>query len=195
VAGNGNSPGLFERALAAPAGEAADDLAARREFEVLVAAHLPALRACASRLCRSQYDPDDVVQEALLRAFRTRSQVSEPQRMRSWLLTIVTRTFIDQTRKRRRRPEHVELVADAPAPEPVDPAPWDHIDPEDVRAAIDRLPDDVRDTYRMFAIEGLDYIAIAEAQQIPKATVGSRIFRARKRLRALLTTERGEGQE
>lgn len=74
-----------------------------------------------------------------------------------------------------------------PVPEPVEPSPWDHIGMEDVRAAVERLPDDVRDTYRMFALEGSDYVAIAEAQRIPPATVGSRIFRARKQLRVLLT--------
>lgn len=174
--------------------QATDDPAARRRFEALLEEHLPAMRACASRLCRSYYDPDDVVQDAMLRAFRNRGQVSDPTRMRSWLLTIVTNTFIDLTRQRKRRPEHVEMVVELPAPEPSDPVPWDHIELEDLRGAIDQLPEDVRDTYRMFAFEGRDYVSIAEAQQIPRATVGSRIFRARKRLRALLTTEPDGGK-
>ena len=165
-----------------------DELAARRRFNALIAPHLPALRTRAGQLCRSHYDPDDVLQDALLRAFLARDQIRDQERARAWLLRIVATTFIDLTRKRRRRPDHVPLVADVAEPEPSLPSQWDHIGVEDVRNAAAQLPDDVRDTYRMFAFEGRDYAAIAKAQQIPAATVGSRIFRARKQLRALLTT-------
>jgi RNA polymerase sigma-70 factor, ECF subfamily len=177
----------------AMSGEPFDELAARRQFEALIATYLPAMRACAARLCRSHYDPDDLVQDALVRAFRTRSRLSDPTRMRAWLLTIVTHTFIDLTRRRRRRPEHVELV-ETPMPDPIEPAPWEHIEVEELRGAIAQLPDDVRDTYRMFAFEGLDYVAIAATLQIPRPTGGSRIFRARRRLRDLLTAAPGDGK-
>ncbi len=174
--------------------EPPDDLAARRGFNALVAPHLPALRVRAIQLCRSNYDADDVVQDSLLRAFLARGQVKDLTRVRGWLLTILTRTFIDLTRKRRRRPDHVPLVDDLPEPIPIEPSPWAHIEVDDLRAAIDRLSDDVRDTYRMFALEGGDYATIAEAQRIPTATVGSRIFRARKQLRALLTASGPSGK-
>jgi RNA polymerase sigma-70 factor (ECF subfamily) len=174
--------------------EPGDDFAARRQFDALVAPHLSALRARAIQLCRSHYDADDVVQDALLRAFLTPSQARDPTRIRSWLLTILTNVFIDLTRKRRRRPDYVQLVIDAPTPDPIEPAPWDHVDSDDLRRAIDQLPDDVRDTYRMFAVEGCDYATICEVQQIVSATVGTRLFRARKRLRVLLTSASPTGQ-
>ena len=63
---------------------------------------------------------------------------------------------------------------------------WAHLSIDDVRAAIAALPDDVRDTYRLFALEGRDYVAISALQGIPKATVGTRIMRARRKLRELL---------
>jgi RNA polymerase sigma-70 factor, ECF subfamily len=175
--------------LAPPqATETGDDLAVRNQFEGLVAPHLPTLRARAIQLCRSHYDSDDLVQEALLRAFLTASQAKDPTRIRAWLLTIVTNTFIDLIRKRRRRPDHVQLVTEVPTPAPLEPAPWDHVDSDDLRRAIDQLPDDVRETYRMFAVEGCDYATIAEVLHILPATVGTRLFRARKRLRLLLTS-------
>jgi RNA polymerase sigma-70 factor (ECF subfamily) len=174
--------------------EPPDDLAARRRFNALIAPHLSALRVRASQLCRSNYDADDVVQESLLRAFLTRSQVKDLTRARAWLLTILTRTFIDCTRKRRRQPDHVQLVDDVPEPVPIEPSPWNDIGVDDLRAAIERLPDDVRDTYRMFALDGGDYATISEAQGIPTATVGSRIFRARKQLRVLLTAAAPPGK-
>lgn len=182
-----NSAAAVGATPAEPAEDPIDELAVRRRYEDVIAAHLPSLRAAARRLCRSHHDPDDVVQAALLRAFRTKSQVSDPMRMRAWLITVVTNTFFDLTRKQRRQPPHVPFVDDVSILDPVDSAPWDHLGLDDVRRAIDQLPDDVRETYRMFALEGLDYISIAKAQEIPKATVGSRIFRARKQLRVRLT--------
>lgn len=165
-----------------------DELVARRrEFDALVAPHLPALRMRATRLCGLRYDSDDVVQEALLRAFLATKQVNDLTCVAGWLLTIVTHTFIDLTRARKHA-DHLPLVADVPAPEPIEPGPWDHIDANDLRAAVDCLSDDVRDTYRMFALEGRNYTAISEALNIPAATVGSRLFRARKQLRILLTS-------
>lgn len=165
----------------------------RRRFDRMVEEHLPALRARAAQLCRTHGDPDDVVQDALVRAFRARAQMREQDRARGWLLTIVTNTFLDAMRRRKTRPGEVELPAEAPAaPVPDDdPAPWAQLGVDDVRAAVADLPDDVRETYRMFALDGRDYVAIAEAQGIPKATVGTRILRARKKLRELLLARTG----
>lgn len=169
----------------------ADDLDAT--FEALVAEHLPALRARATQMCRGVGDPDDIVQDALVRAFRAREQMKDPARARGWLLTIVTNTFLDAVRRRKVRPGEVELAIDPPAPVIGAEAPWQRLDLDDVRAAVAELPDDVRDTYRMFALEGRDYLAIAHALGVPKATVGTRILRARKRLRELLAARIGGG--
>lgn len=165
-----------------------DELAARRRFNALIAPHMSALRARATQLCRSHFEADDIVQDTLLRAFRTRSPVQDVTRVRAWLLTILTRTFIDAVRRNRRRLETAALIDDdIPEPAPDEPAPWQNIGVDDLRAALEQLTDDVRDTYRMFALEGRDHAAIAQAQQIATATVGTRIFRARKQLRTLLS--------
>ncbi|MCE9578811.1 MAG: sigma-70 family RNA polymerase sigma factor [Deltaproteobacteria bacterium] len=164
----------------------------RRAFDAMVAEHLPALRTRAGQLCRRHVDPDDVIQDALVRAFRGRDQLRDRDRARGWLLSIVTNTFIDALRKQRSRPDQAELPAESPAPAPEEPTaalPWQQLGEAELRAAIARLPDELRDTYRMFALENLDYVAIAAAQNIPKATVGTRLLRARKRLRALLAAE------
>jgi RNA polymerase sigma-70 factor (ECF subfamily) len=166
---------------------------ARHRFDQMVATHLPALRIRASQLCRGRGDPDDVVQDALVRAFRARDQMRETERARGWLLSIVTNTFLDSLRRKKARPGEVALEIDpaAPARDDDEPAPWADLDVDDVRAAVASLPDDVRDTYRMFALEGRDYVAIAATLGIPKATVGTRILRARKKLRELLVARSG----
>ena len=170
-------------------GEAADG----RWFDAIAHAHLPALRARASQLCRGHGDPEDIVQDALMRAFVARGQMKEPERARAWLLTIVTNTFLDSLRRRRARPGEVALEVDPPTPEPEreEEEVWAALDVDDVRAAVGYLPDDVRETYRRFALDGQDYACIANALGVPKATVGTRILRARKRLRQLLLAQLG----
>ncbi len=175
-----------------------DQVAARRQFEAMVAEHLPALHARAYELCRSHFNADDIVQDALLRAMRTTATLRDPTRARTWLLQIVTTTFIDRVRRERRQPVQVEVVDEMPAQDPDPLSPWEQVTQDDLRAAVERLPDDVRETYRMFAVEGLDHTAISTAQQVKRSTVGTRIHRARKLLRALLTgaparRPRGEG--
>lgn len=189
---SGGEPVLSPTAAVAP------DLRARGAapavdpgFDALVAEHLPALRARAAQLCRTAVDPDDLIQDALVRAFRARGQLKDAGHARGWFLAIVTNTFLDALRRRRVRPGEVELAIDPPAPTAEHDAPWAALDVEDVRAAVAELPEDVRDTYRMFALEGRDYVAIAEALGVPKGTVGSRILRARKRLRELLAARTG----
>jgi RNA polymerase sigma-70 factor (ECF subfamily) len=168
--------------------KAGDELAARREFHALVAPYMSTLKARAIQLCRSHCDADDLIQDTLLRAFGTRGQLQDVTRARPWLLTILTHMFIDAVRKRRRRPELVPLPTEHEIPDsiPDEPALWHNVGVDDLRAAIERLPDDIRDTYRMCALDGHDHATIAKAQRVATATVGTRIFRARKQLRVLL---------
>ena len=172
---------------AAPA-EPAAQAAGREGFEAAVASNLPALRACAMRLCRSQFDVDELVQATLERAFRGWSELRNKSRARPWLLSIANRAFLDEVRRARRRAPHVELDDDKlSAADPDAPRSWDDITMDDVRVAVEQLSDDVRETYRKFALEGRSQDDIARTLGIPKNTVASRIFRARKQLRVLLT--------
>lgn len=159
-------------------------------FGALLQVHLPTLHGRAAMLCRRQGDADDLVQDTIERALKKRSQVKDPEKMRGWLLAILSNTFVDRLRRRRGRDE-VQLDTELPAPVMDAPTPWELLTVEDVRAAVDELPDDVRDTYRRFALCGEDYINISAALGVPKATVGTRILRARKRLRELLIARLG----
>jgi RNA polymerase sigma-70 factor (ECF subfamily) len=162
------------------------DELARRRLHDLFAAHRPAMEARAKQLCRPPLEPDDLVQDALERAITTRSPVVDPTRVRAWLLRIMTNKFIDGRRVDRRLPQYVELDDNLAAPTASEPSMWEHVSPEDLRAAIEKLPDDTRETYRRFTVEGQSHAEIAAAQNIPIATVASRVFRARKQLKTLL---------
>jgi RNA polymerase sigma-70 factor, ECF subfamily len=165
-----------------------DDRPTRGELDDTIKKHLPALEARARRLCRGHVDAEDVVQEALLRAYETRSHLRDLTRARAWLLAIVHSTFVDRIRRERRRGTVPLVDPTSVVDEPTQRLPWEDISDDDVRAAIDRLPADVRVTYSMFALEGRSYATIAARQNIPSATVGTRVHRARKHLRLLLAS-------
>jgi len=121
-----------------------------------------------------------------MRAHSTRSPSTDPSRVRAWLLKILTNMFIDRVRKERRLPRQVELDDQEPAPAASEPAMWEDISLDDYRAAIGQLNDDTRETYRQFTLEARSHAEIAKAQGVSIGTVASRVFRARKHLKALL---------
>jgi RNA polymerase sigma-70 factor, ECF subfamily len=144
----------------------------------------------ARQLCRGSMDPDDLVQEAALRACQRREQLRDPACARAWLLAIVYRIFVDAVRRQRVRNEVFLAVEppDLPPDEPAVPVAWHHVTQDGVRAAIAHLPDELRATYLLFALEGRSYADIATRLDIPRATVGTRIHRARRHLRTLLAS-------
>jgi len=163
----------------------------KASFDDLIRTHGPLLRATARRLCGGSFDPNDLVQDTLLRAWRSFPRLPEGANGRAWLLTILTNLFIDQLRRNRRTPRHEpidELSLAAPSPDENDAQPWEAVTPEDVAAALARLSEKLRIVYRMHVIEGADYAFIAAQLGIAKATVGTRLFSARAQLRELITT-------
>jgi RNA polymerase sigma-70 factor, ECF subfamily len=160
----------------------------RSAFDALVAENRAALYGRARSLCRKHLDADDLVQDTLERAFKGFGQIRDADRGRAWLFSILVRVFIDHLRRRRVQPESDPIDEERlPAPAAPPPRPrWADVTPDDLRAAIAKLPADVREVYRMHALEGNDYIFIADALAIPKGTVGTRLLRARRLLRELL---------
>ena len=152
-------------------------------------AHGEYLRGLARRLCRDHYDPDDLVQDTLLRALS--SPIPEGANVRAWLARVMQNRFIDYLRRReaRREDQLPELATTACDQE----LWWQALSGDDVQRALEQLPDDQRVAFRMFAFEGKSYTEIAEAQRIAKATVGTRILRARLRIREILIQGRSDG--
>lgn len=184
--GDGHPPGGES---GGPPDEPVDELARRRRWE-LIAVHRSAMETRAKQLCRPPVDPDDLVQDALERALRTQSPLADPTRVRAWLLRIMTNIFIDHQRLLRRLPQRVELDDNLATPAPAEPRAWDRVSADDLRSAIDDLPDDTRETYRLFTVHSKDQATIARLQNIPVATVASRVFRARRRLKETLLAPR-----
>ncbi len=167
-----------------------EDARRRRELAELTQAHGGYLRGLARKLCRTQLDPDDLVQDVLEKTLR--SPVPDGANARAWLSRVMHNLFIDRLRRQHARRE--DLVA-----EPVEITVtesrvwWDSLTEDAVRAQLASLPADQRATFELFAFDGNSYDEIAAKLGIAKATVGTRILRARQRLRELLTKERGDG--
>jgi RNA polymerase sigma-70 factor (ECF subfamily) len=140
----------------------------------------------AYRLTGNDDDAYDLVQEALLRV-RKGLETYQPGSMEGWLSRIVTNVFLDEVRRKRRRP--VELLPEdperlLPAAPGADEAGENLSD--DVQAALRRLPEEFRTAVVLCDVVGLSYEEIADATSIPVGTVRSRIHRGRRLLRAAL---------
>lgn len=155
-------------------------------FDALVREHEAALAAFARRLCGSRADGDDLVQECLERALRRFDSFTPGTHGRAWLFTILHHAFIDRCRRRAadKRIDGVD-AAEVAAPEPASPPAWASVTAEQFARAIDALDEDFRGVYRMHA-EGRSYQDISATLGIPVATVGTRLNRARTKLRRLL---------
>jgi RNA polymerase sigma factor (sigma-70 family) len=149
-----------------------------------VVGQLGALRRYARSLTRDQADAEDLVQEALVRAYERKASFRSDGSIRSWLLSILHNTFIDQTRSRRSEAARNEKVAEL-AEHQAMPAQEDVVRLTQVRDAFLTLPEDQRAALHLVAIEGMSYQDAASVLDIPVGTLMSRLGRARAALRAL----------
>lgn len=174
---------------------------APKEFEELLSEHLDALYSSALRFCAGRSaDAEDLLQDAVLRAFRHFDDLREPAAARAWLYTILARTNLNRLRTRRRRGE--TLTADLDEHEfEAALASWQHaVAPDEyaesalsaqrITAALDTLDTDLRPVIWLSDVEGYRQREVAEMLEIPEGTVASHLFRARRALRALLGTSR-----
>jgi RNA polymerase sigma-70 factor, ECF subfamily len=140
----------------------------------------------AYRLTGNPDDAADVVQEALLRV-RKGLETYQPGSLEGWLARIVTNVFLDEVRRRRRRPtEALPLEPDRVLP--ASPAA-DEASAElsaEIQAALTSLPDDFRVAVVLCDVADLPYEDIAVATGVPVGTVRSRIHRGRRMLRTAL---------
>ena len=163
----------------------------RETFEEAVLPHLEAARRLARWMTRNEYDADDVVQEASLRAFRYfRTFVGGDSR--AWFLTIVRNTCSSWQRRRLTtltdpfdEEDHLSVRADS------DPEALllQADDATLVARAMRNLPHRLRHVLALREFHGLSYRELAEEIGTPVGTVMSRLSRAREALRIAVTSE------
>lgn len=159
-----------------------------------VVALRPVLLVLARRMCASEADAADVVHDTLESALQAGDRLHAVENLQAWLVTILHRRMIDLFRKREREqlgevPDEPEVTQDAPL---ADAPLWTRIDGAQLRAAVDRLEPEFREVFTLHAFERRSYKDIAATLAIPQNTVGTRLLRARRKLRVLLLGGREE---
>jgi RNA polymerase sigma-70 factor (ECF subfamily) len=164
----------------------------------LILAEEPHLRRVARRLARCSADVDDLVQNTLLRAYAARDRFQAGTSIRAWTSTILRRVFLTRALCEKRRRMQLDVDADEPLDrvpcratttrdEPPKPEELAEELDDDLKQALDRLPEVYRRPFFLHVVQDMSCGEIAKKLQIPEGTVMSRIHRARGRLRLALT--------
>jgi RNA polymerase sigma-70 factor (ECF subfamily) len=158
------------------------------------------LYTAALRMTRNPADAEDLVQETYLRAYRGFGGFEEGTNLKAWLYRILTNTFINSYRAKKRRPEESEVdeVEDlylyrriggleaAVAGRSAEDELFDWLTDDEVKQALESLPEQFRMAVLLADVEGFSYKEIAEILDVPIGTVMSRLHRGRKALQKRL---------
>lgn len=151
-------------------------------FEAMVEAYSGDLYRYAFWLSRSASMAEDLVQETFLRAWRFLDSLNEEGKAKSWLITTLRREHARQYERYRPQIEEVELDSI----EDTRPRDGQGSDTNAVRDAMARLPDNYREPLVLQVLWGYSGEEIAQIMEMPRASVNTRLFRARQMLRKML---------
>jgi RNA polymerase sigma-70 factor, ECF subfamily len=145
----------------------------------------PALQAFARRLTRQACDAEDLVQDTILRALRSRHLFAEGTNLKSWLFTIMRNAFITRSRRASREvtteAEAINFMAITPATQ--ETLLWAQ---QVAGLLLHHLSPTHRDVLILISVQGLSYEDVAQMSGCAVGTVKSRVSRARAALAALL---------
>jgi RNA polymerase sigma-70 factor (ECF subfamily) len=172
----------------------------RRDYEREALPHLDALYAMGLRLTRNERDAEDLVQDAMLRAYKYWDRFESGTNCKAWLFKILSNTFINRYHKGRREGEIAQAIAEETEAETQDILSHEMAqssrDPEgalgsrllsdDVVRALASLPGEFRLVVLLSDVEEFSYKEIADIMDCPVGTVMSRLHRGRRLLQRAL---------
>jgi RNA polymerase sigma-70 factor, ECF subfamily len=175
-------------------------MADQAEFTDVAMQYMPALYSAALRMTRNRSDAEDLVQETYLKAYRSFGSFTEGTNLKAWLYRILTNTYINAYRAAKRRPEITDVEdvedlylyrrlapGDGQAPDrSAEEVALDSFTDDEVKSAIESLPEAFRIAVLLADVEGFSYREIAEITDVPIGTVMSRIHRGRRALQKAL---------
>jgi RNA polymerase sigma-70 factor (ECF subfamily) len=164
-------------------------------FAQVMSPLIPQLQKHALALTGRESEASDLLQSTLERAWKHFGTLPHHDNLFGWSFVVMRRLFVDEYRKSRlRRTSALDDCLEFAAP-PSERGPlWARFTLEDVLQALPALAPTLREPFYLHEFEGFAYREIAERLEIPIATVGTRIMRARVQVRALLLS-RGHWDE
>ena len=151
-------------------------------YELLAA--VPSLRAFAMSLTNDRDRADDLVQDTIMRAWANFHRFEPGTNLNAWLFTILRNHFHSEYRKRKNEVEDAD--GSYAARLKTHPNQQAHLDYEDFRLALAKLPIDQREALLLVGAQGMSYEEAAEVCNVAVGTIKSRVNRARSKLAALL---------
>lgn len=155
----------------------------QRRFDALCATLRPDLVRFAFWLARDRALAEDVVQEALLRAWKSLDTLTDEAKAKQWMLTIVRREHARTWERKRLQTEDLDALVQAEAPVL---ASDDEAALTEMREALFRLDDDYREPLVLQVMMGYSTNEIAGHMGLTQGAVLTRLFRARQKLRAAM---------
>jgi RNA polymerase sigma-70 factor (ECF subfamily) len=143
----------------------------------------------AMRMTRNHADAEDLLQDTMVKACASLRSRTHDTNLGGWLFRIMTNTYTDMYRKKRRHPVHYStgFTAEvAGADQSAEDQALNMLGHSGIRAAMRALPEQFRLAVYYADVEGFGYREIADLMQTPVGTVTSRVHRGRRRLRQLL---------
>lgn len=151
-------------------------------FDIIIRRHSAKLLGYARQILRSTHEADDVVQETWVTAWRTLSQLQNPEALTGWLMRIVSNRAIDRIRAHRETASLDLLDNAGPDHERPDARAMVSSDLSQVRRVLGELPDLPRQCWFLREVGGYSYEEIAEQLEVSHSTVRGAISRARRML-------------
>jgi len=150
----------------------------------------------AMKLTSDKENAKDLMQETLMRCYDKRDRFQEGTHFKSWVTTVMYNSYINHYRKRKTKRkvikpvENFNLVVENKC---VDGDAYSIIMMKELKKMVTSLSDDYKIPFEMH-VKGYQYDEISEKMDIPVGTVKSRIFYARKKLKAMVTNIYGDRQ-
>ena len=176
------------------------NMTTREDFTHDAMQHAPQLFSTAMRMTRNRSDAEDLVQETFIKAWRSFTTYQQGTNLRAWLFRIMTNTYINKYNAQQRKPTETELddveelflykrlgaVDQSQLSQSAEDQMLSLFTDDEVKKALEELPDQFRIPVLMSDVEGFSYKEIAEILEIPLGTVMSRLHRGRKSMQKML---------
>jgi RNA polymerase sigma-70 factor (ECF subfamily) len=174
-------------------------MSSQDRFSLEALPHMDSLRRFAFKLCRNEQLSRDLVQETMLRAYRSFTMYREGTNCRAWLFQICKNVYINFYRRKQIEPLSVDMLRESPEVfggetleygrgtpvslrDDTEPGKQKAILGDEVIRALEQLPREYQTAIILSDIEGQTYEEIADFMQAPIGTIRSRIHRGRKML-------------